>query len=52
MSNNQDSQNNDIPTQESATDATNQDTRISYDPVYSLNLNLNCNKPPPSLAGR
>ncbi len=32
MSDNQDTQNNDIPTQESATDTTNQDTRISYDP--------------------
>ena len=34
MSNNQDSQNDDIPTQESANDTTNQGTRISYDPVY------------------
>lgn len=32
MSNNQDLQNNDIPTQESATDTSNQDTKISYDP--------------------
>lgn len=31
MSNNQDSQNNDIPTQESATDINNQDAKISYD---------------------
>ena len=30
MSNNQDSQNNDILTQESATDTSNQDTKISY----------------------
>lgn len=32
MSNNQDSQNNDIPTQESDTNNSNQDTKISYDP--------------------
>jgi hypothetical protein len=31
MSDNQDSQNNDVPTQESATDTSNQDTKISYD---------------------
>lgn len=32
MSDNQDSQNNNIPTQESATDTSNQDIKISYDP--------------------
>lgn len=32
MSNNQDLQNNDIPTQGSATDTSNQDAKISYDP--------------------
>lgn len=32
MSDNQDSQNDDIPTQESATNTSNQDTKISYDP--------------------
>jgi hypothetical protein len=32
MSDNQDTQNNYIPTQESATDASDQDTKISYDP--------------------
>lgn len=31
MSDNQDSQNNDVSTQESATDTSNQDTKISYD---------------------
>ena len=30
MSDNQDSQNDDIPTQESAIDTSNQDTKISY----------------------
>lgn len=32
MSDNQDSQNNDIPTQESSTDTSNQDTKASYNP--------------------
>lgn len=31
MSDNQNTQNNDIPTQESATDTSNQDTKVSYD---------------------
>lgn len=32
MSNSQDLQNNDIPTQESTIDASNQDAKISYNP--------------------
>ena len=35
MSDNQDSQNNDIPTQEPAANNNNQDTKISYDPNIS-----------------
>ena len=32
----QDLQNNDIPTQESATDTSNQDTKISYDIIICM----------------